>query len=255
MPWLLGGSAAAIAVLGLVGVGIVGLGVGGWYLGAQLNAGNDTAWGAKPPDPYGPGIAPRAPVIPYVAGGDTDEPDAPDGPEPSVFINGEPHPPMVIEAPDPAPSAAAVPKEPTTPPPGIVQPAVQPEGVKVIQDPFDVRLTSWRIRPSTSNGVMRFAPEDDQVLYVARVVITRNDTTHDVNGFPWSLWDAYGNEYDAPLQCSMAMASAISPMHTYEPGETLDGNICFVGPADLVRPEVRFAPSWNDADTLRFPLE
>ena len=160
---------------------------------------------------------------------------------------------------DPKP-VSAVPA-PAAPAPVVVPartvPAEAPaptEG-KVMSEAFDVQIHEWHTQASTSNGVFNFTPEESgYVLWLAQATVTRNDTTHEVDTFPWSLVDAAGQSFDAPLQCSMSISDGISPMHTYELGQTLEGTVCFVAPADLREPEIHFTPLWGSDVALRFPL-
>ncbi len=156
-----------------------------------------------------------------------------------TIFGSEANDPMVMEGPITIPGHAPVP--------------VPNTGDKAIAEPFDLTLTGWREVPAPSN--ISLEPEEAGFgLYLVNASLTRNNTTHHTNTFPWALIGPDGQEYRANFQCHLVMSTSLNPMETYQPGDSASGEVCFVAPPGMSGARVRFSGLFGGGSPRFFPL-
>ncbi|MCA9568746.1 MAG: hypothetical protein KC656_12930, partial [Myxococcales bacterium] len=135
-------------------------------------------------------------------------------------------------------------------PPAVAAPV--PRTQAQVKPKVDLQVSGWHTLPRTANGVLKYAP-DEGTLVIAQVkLVNLTDEELDL-GFPWSLVDATGREWDAPLGCHMALKDSVNPFDDLPAGATIEGPLCVEGPADPAGSRLRFEPSF-DGSVTEFPL-
>jgi serine/threonine-protein kinase len=161
--------------------------------------------------------------------------------------------PIVIHGPISIPGAGPKNDQPVP----VVTPAPVPvpnTEDKAIAEAFEVSIRGWRELPAP-RGVTLEPEQAGFGLYLVDASLTRNDTTHHANTFPWALIGPDGEEYSANFQCHLVMSTSINPMETYEAGESASGEVCFVAPTGLQGAQVRFSGLFGGGGARHFPLD
>ncbi len=153
--------------------------------------------------------------------------------------------PIVERGPSPTPQPSGLaPKNDQPVPVALPAPVPVPNTAdKTIDGPFEVSVSGWREASVVSTAPnLTLEPEEQGFgLYLVDASLTRNDTTHDANTFPWALVGPDGQEYRANFQCYMMTGSSLNPMETYDAGDSASGQLCFVAPPGLQGARVRFS--------------